>query len=125
MTPETPSRPSRHRLALDQWGSNVPNRRSTDVTRLSFPLQIVVFIVTSSVTATVSIWASQSSLRSDVRDIRTRMETAVKLDEANAKLRDEQMDTLKRDITELKGLYKLQDYEIRQLKEIVLKIQPK
>lgn len=79
-------------------------RQSTDASKLSFPLQVVILIVTVA----GSVWASTYNLKSDVRDILTRMEYQQKLNEAqnansNAKIADvrlqqEKLDTLVKDL---------------------------
>lgn len=51
--------------------------RSTDASRLTFPLQLVIVIVTATLTASGVVWAERSGqqeLRSDVRDIKTAMD---------------------------------------------------
>lgn len=92
----------------------VPTQKSssTDASKLSFPLQVVVLIVTIAGT----IWASQYSLRSDVRDILTRME-------AQGKLQDERMDTMRETILDLKRRVELQEFAVRAVQETVNKIQ--
>jgi len=57
------------------------SRRSTDASRLTFPLQLVVIIVSSVMAASGAVWAQNVyqrqemlGLRSDVRDIKTTME---------------------------------------------------
>jgi len=56
-------------------------RRSTDASKLSFPLQLVILIVGTVLAGYASNYAGQSSIRSDqaqirsdVRDILTRLE---------------------------------------------------
>lgn len=96
-------------------------RRDTDATRLTFPLQLVILIATSSATAAVSIWGSQSGLRSDVRDIRTRMELQVEVDRTQAKLEEERAAALKEAIAAMQRRQELQQYELQSLKESLLK----
>ena len=90
----------------------MPTPKSTDASKLSFPLQIVVLIVSVSAT----IWASQYSLRSDVRDILTRME-------AQGKLQDERMDTMRETILDLKRRVEMQEFAVRAVQATVDKIQ--
>lgn len=47
-------------------------RRQNDVSKLTFPLQLVVLLVTVSVT----VYGTQAGLRSDIRDISTRIDVA-------------------------------------------------
>lgn len=83
--------------------------RSTDVSKLSFPLQIVIAIVVSAISASATMWAvqarttaAQSSMQSDIRDILTRMEGASKLDEAGRRLQDMQTTQMNESINDLK-----------------------
>lgn len=92
--------------------ANGNGRRRTDVRTLSFPLQIVVLIVSSSVAAAGSIWVSQAGMRSDVRDINTRLELTAaatadkaalekRLEEERAKNVEEKFAALKSSIDRL------------------------
>lgn len=92
---------------------SVPTTKlSTDASKLSFPLQIVVLIVSIAGT----IWASQYGLRSDVRDILTRME-------AQGKLQDERMQTMRETILDLRRRVEMQEFAVRAVQETVNKIQ--
>lgn len=53
------------------------NRRSTDASRLTFPLQLVLIIVAGIVSVTGAFWVANSSLRSDMRDIKTSLDNAI------------------------------------------------
>jgi hypothetical protein len=59
-------------------GSATAARRATDASRLTFPLQLVIIIVGGVFSLTVAMtgafWVANSSIRSDVRDILTRMD---------------------------------------------------
>lgn len=96
-----------------------------NATRLTFPLQVVIIIVSSALSATLAVYASQSSLRSDVRNIITQMDATAKLQAATAaaeaKLQEERSASLSRDITSIKAKQELQQYEIQALKEAILK----
>lgn len=100
-----------------------PQRRTTDVGGLRFPLQMVVLIATTSATAAVTTWGSLAGLRSDVRDLRTRMELAAQLEEAQAKLQEERMAALKAAIDAVQRDNRLTQFEVQALKESLLKIQ--
>jgi hypothetical protein len=57
------------------------DRRETDITKISFPLQLVILIVTSVMSVVASNYATQTSMkaeqaqtRSDLRDIATRFD---------------------------------------------------
>lgn len=90
---------------------------STDASKLSFPIQLVIMMLT----AAGSIWASQYGLRSDVRDIRTRMEMQARIDEMQAKLIEERAAGLRQAVEAMQRRQELQQYEIQGLKEAILK----
>lgn len=89
-----------------------------DASKLSFPLQLVIAILG----VTGAIWASQYSLRSDVRDIRTRIELQESIDGAQIKLQEERAQQLRLDVQDMKRRQELQQFEIQSLKEMVLKL---
>ena len=83
--------------------------RATDASRLSFPIQIVIAIVVSAVSASATIWAvqarnsqTQAAMSSDIRDILTRMEGQAKLDESTRRLQDVQTDQMRQSINDLR-----------------------
>jgi hypothetical protein len=103
----------------------VPNRgrRGTDVLGLRFPIQVVILIVTTSVTAAVTIWSSQYWLRSEVRDILTRMEMQVRVEDAQRKLQEERAMALKAAVDAMHKELRMTQYDVQGLKETVLKLQ--
>ncbi len=114
--------------------ANGHGRRTTDASKLSFPLQLVILIVTTAVTAALSVWGSQAGLRSDVRDIRTRMEAKVTSDaEANAlkeKLQAEQAQrsaeqaaALKLSIDSLFREIRMTQENVQNMREAVAKLE--
>ena len=78
----------------------------TDASKLSFPLQLVIMIVSGALVLYVAL----SGLRSDVRDISTRMD-------AREKLLDERSSQMKDDVDFLKGRDTLRDLQIQEIKE--------
>lgn len=103
--------------------------RSTDVTRLSFSLQLVILIVSAALSAGAAIWTTQRSsdraiekLSSDVRDILTRMDAAKQVDEQKARVSDERAAQLRESVQDIKRRQELQAYEIQALKETILKL---
>ena len=100
-----------------------PDRRSTDISRLTFPLQLVILIASTAVTASLAIWGTQAGLRSDVRDIRTRAELQAEINQAQVKLADERAAALKEAMTAMQRRQELQQYEVQGLKEAILKLQ--
>lgn len=51
-----------------------PTSRESDASRLSFPMQLVVLVVTTAISVALSVTGTTWSIRSDVRDVATRME---------------------------------------------------
>ncbi len=96
------------------------DRRWTDVTRLTFTPQIVAAIVVTALSVFGAMWASQSGLRSDVRDILTRMDSEAQLAEVNSKLMQERSETLGKAIEAMQRRQELQAYELQAMKESIL-----
>jgi hypothetical protein len=87
--------------------------RSTDVRALSFPMQIVVAIVTATVIGSGAVWAVTSGLRSDVRDILTRMQMQDEVSKSQRQLQDERMKSLGEQVQDLKRRVELMQYEVQ------------
>jgi chaperonin cofactor prefoldin len=110
--------------------------RRTDASKLSFPLQMVIFIVGTAVavyTSQASIRTDQASIRSDVRDIITRLELGRDTAKAQAAAQDERLNALRASIdttaTTMKGSIdaiqrrqEMQQIQISELKEAILKL---
>lgn len=62
------------------------NRRSSDVSRLTFPLQTVIQIVSTAITVLGVSWWTSAEMRSDIRDIRTSMEYERQIKEKDAQI---------------------------------------
>lgn len=103
------------RGVLASYDTVTPSReiRSTDVQRLSFPLQIVIGIVTATIIGTGSVWAITSGLRSDVRDILTRMQMQDELTKTQRQLQDERLKILSDTVQDLKRRVELMQYEVQ------------
>lgn len=78
------------------------DRRNTDASKLSFPLQLVILIVATMSGAYASNYASKASdrddraqTRSDVRDILTRLQLGTQIQEAQSKANEERLNALK------------------------------
>ena len=84
-----------------------------DAGKLMVTPRIVVTIVALSLSIAGGVWASTSGLRSDVRDILTRMETQRSVSD----VRDASM---RESIEAMKRRQELQQYEIQGLKEMLL-----
>lgn len=89
--------------------------------------KIVVAMVAFAVTVTGGVWSANygirsetQALRSDVRDIITRMEAQRTAYDAAAKLQEVQSTALRTAIDDMKRRQELQQYEIQALKEVIL-----
>ena len=106
-------------------------RRSTDATKLTFPLPLMAAIVggliTIALTVSGAFWIATSTLRSDVRDILTRMEMQARTEAEKSetqKMRDaslrDQMSVLSTQISAAERRQELLRLEFQQLREQVL-----
>jgi hypothetical protein len=95
----------------------------TDASRLSFPLQLVILIVSTVVAAGGSVWVSQAGLKSDVRNIVTTMEAQERVQAIQAKLQDERLTSLREQMLSFQRRQELQQYELQGLKEVIIKLQ--
>lgn len=100
-------------------------RRTTDGLRIMFPLPFVVQIATTVLIVASVIWTATYGLRSDVRDILTRMAYQVEIDKANSKIAEERANALRESVEAMKRRQELQQYEIQQLKEAILMLKPR
>lgn len=94
-------------------------RRATDASRLTFPLQLVIVIIGGILATTGAFWVSTSALRSDVRDILTRMSLQSDIDRTNSKLVEERSKMLNDAVSELKRQQQMQYYDLQDLKRDV------
>ena len=88
--------------------------QTTDVDLLRFPPQMVIAIITTVISIVGGIWLSTAAMRSDIRDIKTRMELQAELDQARN-------ENLRESVESMKRRQELQQYEIQSLKEAILK----
>ena len=93
--------------------------RSTDALSLRFPLQYVTSLVAAAVVMSGAIWAANWGLRSDVRDILTRMDYQQKLEVEKGRLQDERLNALRDSLSEMKRRMELQQYEVQRLNETI------
>jgi putative N-acetylmannosamine-6-phosphate epimerase len=109
------------------------DRRTYDVTRLSFPLQLVLFVAATVVSVYATNSATQSQLKSDVRDIVTRLELGRDVQKAQSQALDERFNALKASIdttaTTMKGSIdaitrrqEMQQIQIGELKAAIEKL---
>lgn len=92
-----------------------------DAAKLVLTPRVVVAIVAAAITLAGGIWASTAGLRSDVRDILTRMDAQKATYESSMKLQEVQSAALKTSVDDMKRRQELQQYEIQQLKEAILR----
>lgn len=109
-------------LAEDVEVVNPRPARSTDATRLKFPLELVIIIVSAALSAAGGMWAVSYGLRSDVRDILTRMQAQEQIESEKAKLLDERFQTLRETVQDMKRRVELQQYEVQRLNETIARI---
>lgn len=94
-----------------------PPREEKTVTaeRLSFPLPMVAAIVATAVAVSGAQYLAQAGLRSDVRDILTRMELQAKIDESSAKALDAKFMDMKEKVDALTREDRLRQYDLKTL----------
>lgn len=91
-----------------------------DATRLVLTPKVVATVVAFAVTIAGGVWASTAGLRSDVRDILTRMDAQQQAARANADVQKVTADALKTAVEDMRRRQELQQYEIQNLKEAIL-----
>ena len=91
-----------------------------DATRLMLTPKVVAVIVGFAVTVSGGVWASTAGLRSDVRDILTRMDAQQQAARAQADVQKVTADALKTAVEDMRRRQELQQYEIQNLKEAIL-----
>ena len=103
--------------------------KSTDAGNLKFSWQIVTVVVSTALTA----YAAQWQIRSDVRDILTRIQLGAQVSDAQSKLQDERFSALKSSIESQSAAMKesiaaiqrrqeMQQIQISQLSEAITKL---
>lgn len=97
-------------------------QRDTDASRLTFPLQLVIMVAVTVLSCAATLWLGLSGLKSDVRDIRTRMEMATEISTRDAKLLEERLNAVRETVTTLTREQRMQQLEVAQLKESILKM---
>lgn len=109
------------RGVLAKNDSVTPSReiRATDVQRLSFPLQMVIAAVIGAVTIYGTVQGATWGLRSDVRDILTRMQAQAELAAEKSRLQDERFNSLRDTVQDMKRRVELQQYEVQRLNETI------
>lgn len=80
-----------------------------DASKMSFPLQLVILIVTTVISVALSVTGTTWSIKSDVRDMATRLEMR---EEADKQYRD----ILSNQLSEQKSQIKLLQMDVTDLK---------
>ena len=89
-------------LTAPRPAKDTMNRRSTDVNKLTFTFQTVIQIVSTAITIVGVTWWSNAEMKSDIRDMRTRMEFESKIKVANDRADDLIAENMKESIAELR-----------------------
>lgn len=108
---------------MASYGDVTPSRddvgRRTDASRLTFPLQLVLTIVATTISVTGAFWVMSAQLRIDIAVIRQVQadqakidEYKTKLEEANRQLIQQGIDGLKSELNAVRGLAQLANIEI-------------
>lgn len=104
-------------------GTVIAARRSADVSKLTFPLQMVIMLCGAVVATTLSVtgafWITTSTIRTDIAVIRQGQADQVKIDEYKAKLEEanrqifqQSLEQVKADINAVRGQVQLANIEI-------------
>jgi len=90
------------------------NRRATDASKLTFPLQLVILIVAGIIGTSGAFWVATSALRTDIAVIRQSQTDQIKIDEykakleeANQKLVQQSIDGVKAELAAVRGQVQL------------------
>jgi hypothetical protein len=108
----------------------VVDRRNNDASKLNFPLQLVITIIG----VVIAVYASQASVRSDIRDILTRMDLGRDTQKAQSQAQEERINSLrismdataismKGSIDAISRRQEMQQIQIGELKDAINKSQ--
>jgi hypothetical protein len=95
--------------------------KTTDARTLTFRWDMVLTILA----AVGAMYAATYSLRSDVRDILTRMELQAKIDAQSEQLLRERYEALKEDVASLTREDRMRQFELKALETRLLALEPK
>lgn len=87
-----------------------------DVSKMKLPLPLVAVVVGGVLSTVGGMWASTAGIRSDMRDIKTRMEMQAEVDRSRN-------DNLRESVESMKRRQELQQMEIQGMKEIVMRLE--
>ncbi len=98
-------------------------RRAVDASKLTFPLQLVILVVSGIIATVGSFWVATSSIRTDIAVIRQGQTDQIKIDEykakleeANQKLVQQAVESLKAEVASVKGQVQLANIEITNVR---------
>jgi hypothetical protein len=97
--------------------------RPIEVSALRFTPAVVMAVISMCLTVAGGMWASTYGLRSDVRDILTKMAATADLERSNTKLQDERALTLTKTIETIDKKQELQRLKLEAITETVLRQQ--
>lgn len=99
------------------------DRRSTDASKLTFPLQMVIAIVSVFLSACGGVWLATSGMNTKIDIIQQQMKDNAalediknKLDEANRKLLEQSINTLRSEMNAVKGQEQLNGIDLGNLR---------
>lgn len=85
-------------------------RRATDATRLTFPLQVVIYIVSATVAGTLSVWAANSGQNQKIDGLDAKFTLVMEklasqqsLKEQEAKLSEERLSNMRETIRKMEA----------------------
>lgn len=103
--------------------------RATDVSTLTFPLQLVITIIAMFISVFVGIWTATSGINSKIDIIQQQMidnaklkETETKLDEANRRLLEKSIENIDKGVVAVKAQETLNTIEINNLKDRIVNL---
>ncbi len=98
-------------------------RRAVDASKLTFPLQLVILVVSGIIATVGSFWVATSTIRTDIAVIRQGQTDQIKIDEykakleeANQKLVQQAVESLKAEVASVKGQVQLANIEITNVR---------
>ena len=107
-----------------------PSTAGMSVLRLTFPVQTVLAIIMATLAVSGGVYASQYSMRSDLRDLSTQMTMQRQIDEATRAVDEERtkaaelsMAAMRASLDAMQRRQELQQYEIQSIKEVVMAFQ--
>jgi hypothetical protein len=101
-------------LRLDPFTTD--RRVMADATKLTFPLQVVLTLVAAVLAGTLGVYTVTYGLRSDVRDILTRIELS-------KQLQDQKMNSMQDAINDMKRRQELQQYELQEFQKTLTRME--